>query len=161
MSGNHLRRLFVSGAMTGALVAWAFPAEAQGATSDSIAVTSAVSRYHDALSRGDSLAALALLTPTAVILESGEFETRDQYRKGHLPADIGFAAAVPSRRTVGRVTIRGDMAWVASSSVTRGKMRGRAINSAGAELMVLERNVEGWRISAIHWSSHPLKSSAP
>jgi hypothetical protein len=32
-------------------------------------------------------------------------------------------------------------------------MNGRAINSSGAELMVLVRTSSGWKISAIHWSS--------
>ncbi|HET9453194.1 MAG TPA: nuclear transport factor 2 family protein, partial [Gemmatimonadaceae bacterium] len=97
--------------------------------------------------------ALRLLAPDAVILESGGAETVAEYRAHHLPADIAFAAAVPSNRTVTRVVVRGDMGWVASTSTTQGEFRGRAINSAGAELMVLTRTGDGWRISAIHWSS--------
>jgi hypothetical protein len=88
-----------------------------------------------------------------VILESGGAETVAEYRSHHLPADIAFAVAVPSTRTVTRATLRGDVAWVASTSVTQGEFRGRAVNSAGAELMVLTRTSEGWKISAIHWSS--------
>ncbi len=120
---------------------------------DSAAVTEIISRYHAALARGDSAAALQLLAPDAVILESGGAETRDEYRSHHLPADIAFAAAVPLKRSITRVTVRGDMAWVASTSTSQGEFRGRAVNSAGAELMVLTRTSDGWRISAIHWSS--------
>jgi ketosteroid isomerase-like protein len=123
------------------------------ANQDSVAVAEVVSRYHAALARGDSVAALQLLTPAAVILESGELETREQYHAGHLRADIAFAGAVPSKRTVTKVVVKGDMAWAASTSTTQGTYRDRAINSAGAELMVLERQPDGWRISAIHWSS--------
>ena len=123
------------------------------ADSDSAAVTDVVERYHVALSRGDSATALRLLARDAVILESGGAESRDEYRTQHLPADIAFAAAVRSQRTVTRVVVRGEMAWVASTSSSQGEFRGRAINSAGAELMVLSRTADGWRISAIHWSS--------
>ena len=120
---------------------------------DSAAVVDVVARYHKALAVSDSVAALRLLASDAVILESGNAETVAEYRAHHLPADLAFAAAVPSQRTVTRVVVRGDMAWVASKSTTQGEFRGRAINSTGAELMVLSRTSDGWRISAIHWSS--------
>lgn len=126
---------------------------AQTDSPDSAAVAQAVTDYHAALARGDSAAALALLAPDAVILESGGLESRDEYRAHHLPADIGFARAVPSRRGPIRVTLAGDVAWAVSSSETTGTFRDRAINSTGVELMVLSRTPEGWRIRAIHWSS--------
>ena len=123
------------------------------ASSDSTAVLEVVARYHRALATSDSGEAIRLLAPDAVILESGGAESVAEYRAHHLPADIAFAAAVSSNRTVTRVVVRGDMAWIASTSTTQGEFRGRAINSAGAELMVLVRASGGWRISAIHWSS--------
>jgi ketosteroid isomerase-like protein len=49
--------------------------------------------------------------------------------------------------------VRGDAAWVSSTSTTTGEYRGRQVNSSGAELMVLARTPQGWRIAAIHWSS--------
>lgn len=126
---------------------------AQTDSPDSAAVAQAVTDYHAALARGDSAAALALLAPDAVILESGGLEARGEYRAHHLPGDIGFARAVPSRRGPIRVTLAGDVAWAVSSSETTGTFRDRAINSTGVELMVLSRTPEGWRIRAIHWSS--------
>lgn len=120
---------------------------------DSAQVVAAVERYHDALARGDSVAALALLAPDATILESGGVETVEQYRSHHLPGDIAFARAVPRTRGPMRVVVNGDVAWASSTSVTEGTFRDRPINSAGAELMVLERAASGWRIVAIHWSS--------
>ena len=128
------------------------------AGTDSAAVVDVVARYHAALESADSAAALQLLAPDAVILESGGMETRDEYRAHHLPADIAFAAGVPSQRAVRRVAVRGDMAWVASTSTTQGEFRGRTINSAGAELTVLARTASGWRISAIHWSSRTRRT---
>lgn len=122
-------------------------------TGDSAAVAAVVNRFHGALESGDSATALALLAEDAVIQESGGVETRAEYRGHHLPGDIEFARAVRSERGPVRVRVRGDAAWATSTSTTQGEFRGRAINSAGAELMVLVRTPQGWRISAIHWSS--------
>lgn len=133
-----------------ALCAVSTPAVAQG---DSAEVARVVTAYHHALSQSDSAAALALLASDAVILESGGAETREEYRSHHLPGDIAFVSALPGQRTPVRVTVRGDVAWAWSTSITQGEYRGRQINSAGAELMVLTRTPGGWRISAIHWSS--------
>lgn len=134
-------------------------ARSTGGASDSAAAASVVERYHHALETGDSTAALALLTSDAVILESGGVETREEYRGHHLPADIAFARAVKSVRSLSRVVVRGDVAWVASTSTAQGEFRGRAVNSAGAELMVLVRGADGWQISAIHWSSRARRPS--
>lgn len=125
---------------------------------DSAAVVEVVARYHGALAAGDSAGAVRLLAPDVMVLESGGLETFAEYRSHHLPGDIAFAAGVPSRRTVARVTVRGDVAWVVSTSTTQGQFRGRAVNSSGAELMVLTRGADGWRISAIHWSSRNRRS---
>ena len=83
---------------------------------DSAAVVAVVDRFHRALSNGDTLTALSLLAADATILESGDVETREEYRSHHLPADVEFARAVPSGRGPVRVTIRGDVAWAVSTS---------------------------------------------
>jgi ketosteroid isomerase-like protein len=116
-----------------------------------------VDRFHRALATGDSVAALNLLTSDAVILESGGIETKAEYRSHHLPGDIAFARAVSRERGAIRATVRRDVAWATSTSTGRGEYRGRAVNSAGAELMVLTRTPDGWRISAVHWSSRTLR----
>jgi len=130
------------------------PAHHPAAGGDSAAVAQTVERFHRALAAGDSTAALALLAPDVVIQESGDQESRAEYRSHHLAADIEFARAVRSQQGPIRVRVRGDAAWASSTSTTQGEFRGRAINSAGAELMVLTRAAGGWRIAAIHWSSH-------
>jgi ketosteroid isomerase-like protein len=138
------------------------PAAAQGATgsgtaaaqtSDSAAIAEVVGGFHDALAGGDRARALELLAPEARILEGGGIETVEEYAAGHLPADMAFAAAVPRERGPLQVVIHGDMAWAMSTSVARGTYRDREIDSRGAELVVLSRHEEGWRIEAIHWSS--------
>jgi ketosteroid isomerase-like protein len=127
--------------------------DAATASRDSAAVAATVERYHRALADGDSTAALALLAEDAVVLESGGVETRAEYRSHHLPADMEFARAVRGERGAGRIVVRGDVAWASSSSTAQGDFRGRPVNSSGAELMVLSREPDGWRIRAIHWSS--------
>lgn len=125
---------------------------------DSAAVSAVIEQYHAALAAGDSAAALRLLAPDAVILESGGMETRDEYRSHHLPGDIAFASAVESERRPVALKVAGDMAWAASTSRTQGTFRDRTINSTGTELVVLTRAAEGWRISAIHWSSRNVRN---
>lgn len=130
------------------------PATSSSSPSSDVAdVANVVNAYDRALRTGDSTAALALLASDAVVLESGGVETREEYRLHHLPADMQFAQAVPSQGSAVRVTVRGDVAWAWSTSITQGEFRGRQINSAGAELMVLTRSSTGWKIAAIHWSS--------
>ena len=125
-----------------------------GAAGDSAAVLAVAARFHGALVRGDSTGALAQLGDSVIVLESGDLETRADYRAHHLAADIEFARAVATTRTVRRVTVVGDAAWVVATSESRGTFRGRAVSSVGAELLVLARGADGWRIVAIHWSSH-------
>lgn len=126
--------------------------------SDSAAVAAAVLRYHAALESGDSLAAIALLADDAIVLESGGVESRAEYRSHHLASDIAFARAVKAVRSPVRVVVRGDAAWATSTSTTQGQYRDRTINSVGAELMVLTRSADGWKIAAIHWSSRARRS---
>jgi ketosteroid isomerase-like protein len=125
---------------------------------DSAAVAATVDRFHAAIVAGDSALALSLLAPDAVVLESGGVETREEFRAHHLPADIAFAQAVKSERGPMRVFVRGDVAWASSTSTTTGDYRGRQINSAGAELVVLALVGKEWKISAIHWSSRTRRA---
>lgn len=137
-------------------------ARATSQRGDSVDVVATVSRFHEAMARGDSAGVLELLAADLVVLESGDLETRDEYRRHHLPADIAFSRAIAGTRTLARVAVQGDVAWLSATSVTTGRFRDRAIDSAGAELMVLSREGRGapWRIRAIHWSSHPRKRGA-
>jgi ketosteroid isomerase-like protein len=125
----------------------------QSVHADSAAVAKTVTEYHEALSAGDSAKALALLAPDALILESGGSETRAEYRSHHLSGDISFARAVKDTRGPIVVAVSGSTAWTASTSVTQGTFNGRAINSSGAESMVLTKGAGRWMIRQIHWSS--------
>lgn len=120
---------------------------------DSAAVVRTASRFHAALEAGDTAAVKTLIAPDLQVLEGGEVESRAQYFSHHLAADIEFAKAVPSKRTVVSYTRDGNVAWLVSTSTTAGKFRDREVNSVGAELMILSRTPDGWKIRAIHWSS--------
>lgn len=120
---------------------------------DSIAVAKVVNEFHTALSTGDNAKALSLLAPDAVVLESGGIESRAEYASHHLPGDIEFAKAVASTSGALQVTVYGTSAWTAATSTTEGQFKGRAINSVGAESMVLTKRDRVWRIRSIHWSS--------
>jgi ketosteroid isomerase-like protein len=122
-------------------------------SADSTAIVATAEQFHASLARGDSANAARLLAPDLVVLEAGGVEHLADYLSHHLGADIEFAKAVPSQRTVVSVVQQGDVAWVVETSVTRGTFRERPISSNGAELMVLTRSGPGWLIRAIHWSS--------
>ena len=138
------------------------PASVHGtaAQSDSASVVNVIERFNAALASGDSVGAMALLAPDAVILESGGVETRAEYQSHHLQGDISYAKSMTRTRGPIRVSVRGDVAWASSTSTTTGESRGRQVNSVGAELMVLTRTAAGWRISAIHWSSRAQRPPA-
>jgi ketosteroid isomerase-like protein len=122
-------------------------------SADSTAIVATAEQFHASLARGDSANAARLLAPDLVVMEAGGVEHLADYLSHHLGADIEFAKAVPSQRTMVSVVQQGDVAWVVGTSVTRGTFRDRPINSNGAELMVLTRSGSGWLIRAIHWSS--------
>ena len=134
-----------------------FSAAAGAAENAELDAAAVVSAFHAALKGNNPAAVMALLAPDAQILESGHSETRAEYEKGHLAADMEFAQAVESTRE--KVTTRqeGEVTWVTSTSHSTGSFKGREVNSAGAELMVLSKTPDGWHIRAIHWSSHALK----
>jgi ketosteroid isomerase-like protein len=121
---------------------------------DSTDVLATVQAYHAALAAGDSAAAIRLLHPEVVIFESGHAETLAEYRGGHLPADIRFAAATRRTVTSESVAVSRDFALYTGGSHTTGQVRDRNIDARGVETMVLVRTSDGWRIRHIHWSSH-------
>lgn len=123
---------------------------------DSVEAVSVVSAFHSALERGDTLAVLALLAPDVLIMEGGDIETLSDYRSHHLAEDVAYARAIPGIHTVRQVVVRGDVAWVVSTSTVDGKIKDRRIRTAGAELVILSRTdrMQPWKIRAVHWSSH-------
>lgn len=126
------------------------------ASVDNVAETpvGAVTAFHAALARGDTVAVLALLTEDVRIFESGGVErNRAEYATHHLEADAAFSAAV--QRTLVDQSSGEDVntAWVMTVETVAGTYRARKIDSRSVETMVLCRLNGRWRIAHIHWSS--------
>ena len=134
-----------------------FAESSAGQPSSTAAALATAARFHDLLARGDSAGAALLLAPDAIILESGDLETRAEYVAHHLPEDIKFARSVATKRTVVNATRDGNVVWVTATSVSKGTFDGTPINSRGAELIVLSMTGRGWLIRAIHWSSRRVQ----
>ena len=132
-------------------------ASGQSGSPDAAEINATVERFHGALKQGDRAAALELLAPDAVILESGEIQTRAEYEREHLAEDIAFARATTTKRSQERIEQKGAAAWVIATHKTTGTFNEREIDSVGVELMVLTKDDSGWRIRAIHWSSRKSK----
>lgn len=112
-----------------------------------------VRAFHRALSEADSASALGLLHPDVIIYESGHAETVDEYRAGHLPADMRFAAAT-EREVVSESTMAlGEGVLYLARTRVRGTMGEREIDSGGVETMVLARDGDDLLIRHIHWSA--------
>lgn len=155
-----LRRSMLVSPVIVVLLGLAAPLHAQGlaaSASDSAGVAATVHAFHQALETGDTAAVESLLAADVRVAESGGLETRAEYLSHHLPGDMAFASAVAREAGELQVTVHGDVAWAVSTSRTSGTFRDRAIDSAGAELMVLSREGGQWRIRAIHWSSRQAR----
>jgi ketosteroid isomerase-like protein len=117
-----------------------------------------VLQFHQAVRRGDTTAALALLSPDVVIYEGGGVESsRDEFARGHLGADMAYAAATTREVTSTAAHVVGDVAWVINTTHVTGTFRGREVNSRGTETVVLRRIEGQWRIVHIHWSSRRVQ----
>lgn len=152
-------RLFAVTLIVGTAV---MPLSAQVPKGPEAEVLKVVNAFHDEMKKGNSAAVARLLAPDVLLLEAGGIETRAEYEKDHLPADIEFEQAVTTTFAPYRVTVVGDAAWVVNRSEYKGAFRGRSIDNLGVELMVLAREGSDWRIRAIHWSSRARpKVAAP
>ena len=107
--------------------------------------------FHEALSRGDSTAALAILHPEVLVFEGGRSETKEQYSRAHLRADIAFASAVRRETLSDSVLVHKDVAVYARDYRARGQYRDREVDFTASETMVLLRAPAGWRILHIRW----------
>ena len=67
-------------------------------TEESAPIATVVDAFHAALQRVDGKAAMELLAPDAIILESGVSQTREDYEKHHLAKDIAFVSATKTER---------------------------------------------------------------
>src|SRR5262245_40555508 len=115
-------------------------------------IAKVVNAFYGAISAGDNAAAMKLIAPDAVFVESGKIETRAEYEMNHLPADIEFEKQVKAVRGPLKVTFHGaDTAWVISRAEYDEGNPEKYINT---QLMVLTRDSDDWRIRTISWSTN-------
>ena len=152
-SGAAYRRY----AALAAIVLW-FPAcAAKPAAHSEADVASVLESFYGAIKRGDATAAMSVIAPDAMFVESGKLETRAQYEMNHLPADIDFEKQVTGKRDPLRITFKDDAAWVIATTTYDGKFEGAPVQFVSAQLMVLSKDVGAWKIRSIHWSSRPFE----
>lgn len=125
---------------------------------DEADIKAAIESFYAAMKTGDTTAAMAMLAPDAMFVESGRLETRQQYEENHLPSDIDFEKQITGKRGPWRITTNGDTAWgIASTTYDEGTFNGRDVNFVSRQLAVVTRGEDGkWLIRSIHWSSMPL-----
>jgi ketosteroid isomerase-like protein len=121
------------------------------------AVTEAVKAFHRALKEGNADAAMEILAPDALILESGHTQTREQYGAGHLQGDMALMRSASVTHSDFTIKQETGIAWTTQTYRVTGTHKGREIDSQGVELMVLTETPAGWRIRAVHWSNHSVK----
>ena len=119
-------------------------------------VASVLESFYGAIKKGDTAAAMSVIAPDAMFVESGRLETRAEYEKNHLPLDIDFERQITGKRGPLRITFAGDTAWIIATTEYDGKIEGGQVAFASSQLMVLTKDADAWKIRAIHWSSRPL-----
>merc|ERR1711969_384629 len=74
-------------------------------------------------------------------LAAGRHESRTEYLSHHFARDAAFLADAAVEPLFRRTTVAGDAAWVASTQ--------RIGDAEMAELLVMKRTPEGWRVAAV------------
>ena len=140
-----------------ALVLWLPACASKPATHSDAEVASVLEAFYGAIKRGDAKAAMSVIADDAMFVESGKLETRAQYEMNHLPADINFEKQVTGKRDPLRITFKDDAAWVIATTTYDGTFEGAPVQFVSAQLMVLSKDGQTWKIRSIHWSSRPLE----
>ena len=126
---------------------------AQAARSDSAAAVAVVEQFHAALAAADSTRAVSLLADDVLIIEAGNIQTRADYLGGHLGADMKASQGSKAERSIVAARVAPATAYIVTKSVTPPTGAQGNTGSETAELMVVTKTSNGWRISAVHWSS--------
>ncbi len=118
-----------------------------------VQVRQVVERFRTALASADSATVLDLLHPEVRVYEAGHAETLEEYRSGHLAADIEFQEGVRSETRHEELVPGTEHVLYLREYTVQGTFRGREVDGHGTETLVLVPTDDGWRIRHIHWSS--------
>jgi len=116
-------------------------------------VLQVLENFQLAIINGNREKASKLLSDDARILESGSIETKKEYLSHHFSADGNFLQAMNHSVVSRKVNTTENSAWISTVSRMEGTYNNHNIKMDSAELVVLVKENEIWRISAIHWSS--------
>jgi ketosteroid isomerase-like protein len=116
-------------------------------------VRNTLEAFYAAMKNADNAGAMSNIAEDAVFVESGRLETRDEYEKNHLPADISFEKQVSGKRGEWKITIEDDTAWAIALTDYDGIFDGAPVAFTSGQLAVLSRDAGAWKIRSIHWSS--------
>lgn len=116
----------------------------------------AVDAFHNALTRGNTAAALSLLARDLTVYEFGVVDpTLEQYAFAHLPFDMNLAAATQWKVETRRMGGGGDDWWVITTyRVTGAGLNNRPIDNMTLETVILRRTSGAFRIVHLHWSTN-------
>jgi ketosteroid isomerase-like protein len=128
----------------------------QGAPPSDAEITSVIESFYGAIKKGDAAAAMSVIAPDAVFLESGRLETRAEYEANHLPADMAFEKQVDGKRGPWQIKFDGNSAWAIALTEYNGTFDGSPVNFVSAQLVVLTRDTGTWLIRSVHWSSRRI-----
>ena len=118
-----------------------------------------VNEFHAAMRRGDSQAMGRLMADDVIIAEGGGSERGfAEYASHHMGSDIAFMAATNTTLMSRDTIISETQVTVFSESEIRGHYKGKEINLAMTESMVLGMTQDSWRIAHVHWSSSPIQA---
>ena len=116
-------------------------------------VRNTLESFYAAMKNADNAGAMSTIAEDAVFVESGRLETREEYEKNHLPADISFEKQVSGKRGEWQITIKDDTAWAIALTEYDGIFDGAPVAFTSGQLAVLSRDAGTWKIRSIHWSS--------
>ena len=146
---THLRSLFVI------ILAVGLDActQKRDAATDEAEVKAAIESFYAAMKKGDPKAAMAMIAPDGMFVESGRRETRQQYEESHLPGDIDFEKDNTGTRGPWTIKVNGDTAWgIASTTYAAATAPFVSTSSPSSHAARTAK----WLIRSIHWSSMRL-----
>jgi ketosteroid isomerase-like protein len=119
----------------------------------------AVDAFQAALKSGDAKAVERWLAPDVLIYEGGGAQrSRAEYVGQHLAGDIAFMKKTQIEIIKRSSGGDNETAWVTTESRIRGESsKGKPLDVASTETVLLRNTSDGWRIVHLHWSSQDYK----
>lgn len=121
-----------------------------------------VDDFHELLRQGRRAQVLSLLTPDAVIFETGYAgQSREDYAQNHVSDDAEFAGVTDYRVLHRQVQQKDNTAWVLTQASVQGIFGDQTVDLEQTETAILRRSAAGWQIAHIHWSAHTRPAPEP